>query len=115
MLIQYFFFYFFSSRRRHTRLQGDWSSDVCSSDLAGADQAFHHRAGLLGTRRPGAHPHHENQATADRSEIRRSHRLDVRHSGPAGLNSLTSATEPWTRWISSFGSLYITQRDAVWC
>src|SRR2546426_7028141 len=26
--------FFFSSRRRHTRLQGDWSSDVCSSDLA---------------------------------------------------------------------------------
>src|SRR5256885_385430 len=23
---------FFSSRRRHTILQGDWSSDVCSSD-----------------------------------------------------------------------------------
>src|SRR2546426_360853 len=29
-------FFFFSSRRRHTRLQGDWSSDVCSSDLASA-------------------------------------------------------------------------------
>src|SRR5688500_19605594 len=29
----YCFFFFFSSRRRHTRLQGDWSSDVCSSDL----------------------------------------------------------------------------------
>src|SRR5256885_16793884 len=28
------YFFFFSSRRRHTRLQGDWSSDVCSSDLA---------------------------------------------------------------------------------
>src|SRR5580658_3494841 len=28
------FFFFFSSRRRHTRLQGDWSSDVCSSDLS---------------------------------------------------------------------------------
>src|SRR5256885_3873173 len=27
------FSFFFSSRRRHTRLQGDWSSDVCSSDL----------------------------------------------------------------------------------
>src|SRR5256885_2516986 len=27
--------FFFSSRRRHTRLQGDWSSDVCSSDLVG--------------------------------------------------------------------------------
>src|SRR5207248_5643195 len=25
---------FFSSRRRHTRSYGDWSSDVCSSDLA---------------------------------------------------------------------------------
>src|ERR1022692_5191309 len=30
-----FYFFFFSSRRRHTRLQGDWSSDVCSSDLDG--------------------------------------------------------------------------------
>src|SRR5438046_9156521 len=28
------FFFFFSSRRRHTRLVSDWSSDVCSSDLA---------------------------------------------------------------------------------
>src|SRR5256885_8381566 len=32
--------FFFSSRRRHTRLQGDWSSDVCSSDLlVGIDRA----------------------------------------------------------------------------
>src|SRR5215469_16275810 len=30
-------FFFFSSRRRHTRSLRDWSSDVCSSDLA--DQA----------------------------------------------------------------------------
>src|SRR5256884_7776643 len=29
-----FFFFFFSSRRRHTRCSRDWSSDVCSSDLA---------------------------------------------------------------------------------
>src|SRR5256885_5509923 len=29
--------FFFSSRRRHTRLQGDWSSDVCSSDLVRTD------------------------------------------------------------------------------
>src|SRR6266478_5407894 len=26
--------FFFSSRRRHTRFYCDWSSDVCSSDLA---------------------------------------------------------------------------------
>src|SRR2546429_5737460 len=30
----FFFFFFFSSRRRHTRCSRDWSSDVCSSDLA---------------------------------------------------------------------------------
>src|SRR5437763_3855068 len=29
--------FFFSSRRRHTRYIGDWSSDVCSSDLAFVD------------------------------------------------------------------------------
>src|SRR5438094_6702901 len=35
MLLDYIiFFFFFSSRRRHTRSYGDWSSDVCSSDLA---------------------------------------------------------------------------------
>src|SRR5205085_3804789 len=35
-----FFFFFFSSRRRHTRFDCDWSSDVCSSDLAPA-KGFH--------------------------------------------------------------------------
>src|SRR5256886_13239323 len=32
-------FFFFSSRRRHTRFDCDWSSDVCSSDLADAVHA----------------------------------------------------------------------------
>src|SRR5437762_14331308 len=32
-ILFFFFFFFFSSRRRHTRYIGDWSSDVCSSDL----------------------------------------------------------------------------------
>src|SRR5215213_7169276 len=31
------YFFFFSSRSRHTILVSDWSSDVCSSDLAGDD------------------------------------------------------------------------------
>src|SRR5256885_3838185 len=35
--VVYVVFFFFSSRRRHTRLQGDWSSDVCSSDLVVPD------------------------------------------------------------------------------
>src|SRR3989454_9775573 len=41
----FYFFFFFSSRRRHTRLQGDWSSDVCSSDLSGARGREARRAG----------------------------------------------------------------------
>src|SRR5437764_11333879 len=32
--------FFFSSRRRHTRYIGDWSSDVCSSDLAISSRPF---------------------------------------------------------------------------
>ena len=33
LLLIFCFVFFFSSRRRHTRYIGDWSSDVCSSDL----------------------------------------------------------------------------------
>src|SRR5437763_7542310 len=33
-------FFFFSSRRRHTRYIGDWSSDVCSSDLAALEPFY---------------------------------------------------------------------------
>src|SRR5260370_12863191 len=36
LLVHCVFFFFFSSRRRHTRFKCDWSSDVCSSDLAPA-------------------------------------------------------------------------------
>src|SRR2546426_4224773 len=43
-------FFFFSSRRRHTRLQGDWSSDVCSSDL------------LVRAHEPGASAEHATAA-----------------------------------------------------
>src|SRR3989454_4750164 len=46
------FFFFFSSRRRHTRLQGDWSSDVCSSDLL-RDQERRARAPVPGRRHHG--------------------------------------------------------------
>src|SRR5207249_9403155 len=34
--------FFFSSRRRHTRSKRDWSSDVCSSDLADGEEAADH-------------------------------------------------------------------------
>src|SRR5256885_3414513 len=42
------FFFFFSSRRRHTRLQGDWSSDVCSSDLYASLDRHGPRIGYAG-------------------------------------------------------------------
>src|SRR5207248_4828011 len=56
----FFLFFFFSSRRRHTRSYGDWSSDVCSSDLAG-DHPFSARTRTPASparppRGPGADP-----------------------------------------------------------
>src|SRR5256885_11917305 len=51
----FFTCFFFSSRRRHTRLQGDWSSDVCSSDLAA-------RVLTDGRYRPGFYAHTANAA-----------------------------------------------------
>src|SRR5207248_7471757 len=45
--LSYFFFFFFSSRRRHTRSYGDWSSDVCSSDLCSRSSPLAERVGRL--------------------------------------------------------------------
>src|SRR5205807_3609150 len=57
----FFFFFFFSSRRRHTRLQGDWSSDVCSSDLTMMRIAEVYRTHLM----------EDNPAPPDRHDGRR--------------------------------------------
>src|SRR6266516_7324853 len=45
-LFFFFFFFFFSCRRRHTISYGDWSSDVCSSDLG--DEAHRDVQGRAG-------------------------------------------------------------------
>src|SRR6266850_2477888 len=63
-----FIYFFFSSRRRHTRLQGDWSSDVCSSDLHPAGLAQGQAAS--GGQPQGDDPHHGGPAGC-RSEERR--------------------------------------------
>src|SRR5215475_537021 len=47
------FFFFFSSRRRHTRFSRDWSSDVCSSDLAKCASGEGHRLSVLTVSYPG--------------------------------------------------------------
>src|SRR5256885_14522401 len=49
----------FAGRRRHTRLQGDWSSDVCSSDLRirhanGYETAYGHMTAFSRSTQPGA-------------------------------------------------------------
>src|SRR5437764_6987326 len=65
-----FFLFFFSSRRRHTRYIGDWSSDVCSSDLdhdRGRDARFAGRQGGAEGRRRAQHdglPVRQDQALA---------------------------------------------------
>src|SRR5207248_8114253 len=41
------YFFFFSSRRRHTRSYGDWSSDVCSSDLFSPMSAMRFSPGIF--------------------------------------------------------------------
>src|SRR6267154_3340392 len=56
--------FFFSSRRRHTRWTGDWSSDVCSSDLSPVIS----RAAL---RTPGWPGWGRGRCTRERSEARR--------------------------------------------
>src|SRR3989449_4021467 len=44
--VKQYFVFFFSSRRRHTRCSRDWSSDVCSSDLATLIVATHLAGGV---------------------------------------------------------------------
>src|SRR5437764_9713514 len=56
-IVKYILFFFFSSRRRHTRYIGDWSSDVCSSDLG-------HPAGERDVRQPHHRLRHDGGRTA---------------------------------------------------
>src|SRR5688500_20412718 len=75
--------FFISSRRRHTRLQGDWSSDVCSSDLGvrararvgqegeGGDAGHRARRGGAARGRAALQAGGEEQGPPGRSEERR--------------------------------------------
>src|SRR6266566_6896609 len=61
---------FFSSRRRRTRLQGDWSSDVCSSDLELADSRRTLAVRPVPARRSGPCLHHlESRSEEHTSEL----------------------------------------------
>src|SRR5437016_13288778 len=72
-VVTFFFFFFFSSRRRHTRLVSDWSSDVCSSDLA--QEAKRERTEsarevrMMGTRAPRTRPEIGRASCRERVQI----------------------------------------------
>src|SRR3989454_2227132 len=77
-----FYSFFFSSRRRHTRLQGDWSSDVCSSDLPARACGRLYRRDLTGD--PVARDRVPQGLQDDRSRrhVRGNAAPRVRHRGP---------------------------------
>src|SRR5437879_8067328 len=73
--------FFFSSRRRHTRYIGDWSSDVCSSDLArrfGEDEETWGVVGLLHDLDYEKHPSQEAGHPFVGVELLRARGLDER-------------------------------------
>src|SRR3546814_13444625 len=51
-----FFFFFFKQKTAYEMRISDWSSDVCSSDLAARRQARYHVHQLLPSHRPSQHP-----------------------------------------------------------
>src|SRR5688500_20294397 len=105
--------FFFSSRRRHTRLQGDWSSDVCSSDLGGlntgaeamldlGDEIFGVEAHVRMAGHGQLSPRHDVRdgagAYAERSEERRVGTEAQLLSGQSGIGSIhAGAAGQYTR------------------
>src|SRR5262245_65807870 len=85
----YSFFFFFSSRRRHTRCLSDWSSDVCSSDLARARRSPS-RAGRRTSRGPLPHRRGPRRRRPASSRCRRS---EERRVGKESRSRGTTTTE----------------------
>src|SRR3989454_3013105 len=77
-------FFFFSSRRRHTRLQGDWSSDVCSSDLDRDDD-------VAAVESRPQQRRHDGREDDDQPAHRRRAALPLVTGGPLGADDLTDA------------------------
>src|SRR5437762_7900930 len=80
---QLLWWFFFSSRRRHTRYIGDWSSDVCSSDLPLQRSHLGVRCGWLPL-----------DARAARTHCAQHHRSPHRRRRPAALDDRLLAQPP---------------------
>src|SRR5690606_40845970 len=88
-------FFFFSSRRRHTRFSRDWSSDVCSSDLASRSALMQAAAfSILKPMRPASH---DSSLRANCSLFIQIGRASCRERGwsPVGDRSLEGTLPPW--------------------
>src|SRR2546426_12276260 len=95
--------FFFSSRRRHTRLQGDWSSDVCSSDLFSLGGGFSSVDSFVGT-----------IDLAQRNFLGRGWEVAVRlRGGGRTQQGVISFTDPWLfdRPLSGGFDLYSNTRQ----
>src|SRR6266581_6476662 len=107
-MVFYIMFFFFSSRRRHTRWTGDWSSDVCSSDLDLNDAAFYPRlrAQLNERRAAGGSGNHLFYLSTPASVA---HPI-IEGLGAAGLNHNPNG---WSRIVleKPFGSDLSTARE----
>src|SRR6266581_6693374 len=107
-MVFYIMFFFFSSRRRHTRWTGDWSSDVCSSDLDLNDAAFYPRlrAQLNERRAAGGSGNHLFYVSTPASVA---HPI-IEGLGAAGLNHNPNG---WSRIVleTPFGSDLSTARE----
>src|SRR5207248_5995120 len=75
--------FFFSSRRRHTRSYGDWSSDVCSSDLHQPLAGRRAQAPVSADRLPAREVRHSRQGGGGRvrPEPHVAHRSEERRVG----------------------------------
>src|SRR5215203_7125294 len=90
--IVYSCFFFFSSRRRHTRYWRDWSSDVCSSDLAlveARDKAGRHgpRHVIRAVEEAGIDGEHRQDHQLPRHETVHRARIGVRGSVEAAIEA----------------------------
>src|SRR5437762_3911674 len=94
-------FFFFSSRRRHTRYIGDWSSDVCSSDLK-RSETLHPKLLFLLVRRlvEAVGVEEQGRAVAEGDDVLFVARLGKDADGPAGgveMHDLAAAADE--RWV----------------
>src|SRR5215467_2138409 len=102
--------FFFSSRRRHTSLQGDWSSDVCSSDLSPR------QAMSVAPNPRGPDQNYQARLTWDDVEwLKKTTRLPVGLKGIMTVRDAKRAVETGVQaiWVSNHGGRQLDHTQAT--